>query len=159
MNSNSRNERQPQPESGTDDKINKSAPIPTISAPSYHGSTDTEHRVPKQNPPKTENTDRNPFLEGLSVENKTNPLFDFKPTKTLSSLSKYMQAHNIEGKESPSLIDSWNKLDRVNLKPEALPCQPKFASDSTFVFSAGMHGLPKVNVTGFSFPSLLSTSF
>ncbi|KAJ5195100.1 uncharacterized protein N7498_008538 [Penicillium cinerascens] len=149
MNSNSRNERLPQPESEIDKKINENAPMITIGAPSDHGSTDTEHQAPKPNSSKTEKTDRGPLSKGLSTQNKANPLVDLQSYKTSASLCKSKHTHTVDRMEPPPAMNSEEKFGSPNFKAEALHAQPKPAianeAKSAFTFSMRMQDPPKNN--------------
>lgn len=163
MNLNSRNEGLSQPESDTDEKINENAPMITIGAPSDRDPTDTKHQVPKQNPSKTEKSDRGPPFKESSTQNQTTPLFDSQSFETFASLCKSMHAHTIDRLEPLSPIDSENKFWFDNSKPESLHVQPKLATvneaKSMFTFSARMQGPPEINVTDAPFPRFFSTAF
>lgn len=127
MNSNSPNERLPQPESEINKKANENALMTTIGAPSDHGPTDTEQQAPKQNPSKTDNTDRGPLFKGLSTQNKMNPLFENKSYESFASLCN-------------------RNRKRTDLEERVFPQATANEAKSMFTFSAMMQDLPKTNV-------------
>lgn len=135
----------------------------TIGAPSDHGSTDTEHQAPKQNPSKTDKADRGPLFKGPSTQNKANPLFDLQSFKTFASLGKQKYTHTVDWMGPLPQMDFKDKFDFANskAKAEALNAQAKPASaneaKSTFTFPAMKQGPSKINVTDVPFPKLLST--